>query len=150
MLNGRKAVLYKLNEVPLRILDRLASARPHSAFSTLLRDGKTYQTVTEDAGHLRPWITWPTLHRGVTTQQHEIYGFGQELKEIDREFPPIWSFLPASGCKVGLFGSLHGYPVPSKFHDYPFYVPDTFAAGSAVLVSAVTADTWLFHTAFPL
>ena len=80
-------------------------------------------------GFLSPWITWPTLHRGVTNQQHEIYDFGQQLEQVNREFPPIWSLLADAGRKVGLFGSLHSYPVPRNLDNYAFYVPDTFAAG---------------------
>ena len=32
--------------------------------------------------------------------------------------------------KVGLFGSLHTYPIPENDESFSFYVPDTFAAGS--------------------
>ena len=31
--------------------------------------------------------------------------------------------------RVGLFGSLHSYPLPEDVRDYAFYVPDVFAAG---------------------
>jgi hypothetical protein len=59
-----------------------------------------------------------------------ISDFGQELAEINHEYPPIWELLARSGKKVGLFGSLHSYPLPENVErDYAFYVPDTFAAG---------------------
>jgi hypothetical protein len=129
MLSHKKIIFYELNEVPLRILDWFVSRQPKSALADLLRHGRTYQTYTEDAGHLSPWITWPTLHRGVTNQHHEIYDFGQNLKHVNNVYPPIWTILAEAGRRVGIFGSLHSYPVPTNLDNYAFYVPDTFAAG---------------------
>lgn len=130
MFGGKRLVFYELNEVPLRILNWFASEFPASAVAQLMRRSRVFETVTEDHGHLSPWITWPTLHRGVTNQQHTIFDFGQELQDINAEFPPLWDILARSGRKVGLFGSLHSYPLPDNLTDgYSFYVPDTFAAG---------------------
>lgn len=125
----RKVILYELNEVPPRVLDLVVGRDPHGSLARLLGEASVYRTVTEDQGHLSPWITWPTLHRGVINADHEIYDFGQDLTEVDREFPPIWRLLARNGVKVGMFGSLHSYPLPDDSASYAFYVPDTFAAG---------------------
>mgnify|MGYP000280093472 CR=1 FL=1 len=58
-------VLFEMNEVPLAILDHYAEARPASALAGLLREGRVYRTMSEDVGHLSPWATWPSVHRGV-------------------------------------------------------------------------------------
>ena len=129
MLLGRKVVFYELNEVPLRIIDWFAAANPKSTLAKLVQHGRIYRTFTEDSGHLSPWITWPTLHRGVTNQQHEIYDFGQALDDVNCEYPPLWMLLADAGRRVGVFGSLHSYPLPVDLANYAFYVPDTFAAG---------------------
>lgn len=130
MLSDRKLIVYELNEVPLRIIDWYVAANPDSTLAKLVKTGRVYQTFTEDVGHLSPWITWPTLHRGVTNQQHEIYDFGQSLDDVNREYPPLWTLLADAGRRVGVFGSLHSYPLPADLASYAFYVPDTFAAGS--------------------
>ncbi len=59
--------LFELNEVPLRIYRHYAERHPRSAVAKLLAHGRRWETVSEDEGHLSPWVTWPTLHRGVPT-----------------------------------------------------------------------------------
>ncbi|HKX91939.1 MAG TPA: hypothetical protein VJM15_05880 [Sphingomicrobium sp.] len=129
MTDRRAFVLFELNEVPLRVVRHFADRNPGSAFARILRAGQRWDTRTPDQGHLSPWITWPTLHRGVSSAQHHIVALGQDVAETDRHFPPVWSLLAASGRRVGVFGSLHSYPLPANLEPYDFYVPDTFAAG---------------------
>lgn len=129
MLERRKIVFYELNEVPWRIFDHFARLRPGSHVGRLRRDAAAYETVAEDVGHLSPWVTWPTLHRGVTNADHRISDFGQDLAAVDREFPPLWQILAGHGVRMGVFGTLHTYPMPADLGGYDYFVPDTFAAG---------------------
>lgn len=128
-MKQRKIIFYELNEVPYRIFNHFAQVMPDSSLSTLCNQARRYETYAEDSGHLSPWITWPTLHRGVANDDHEISDFGMDLRHVDKEFPPLWKILSQSGVKVGIFGSLHTYPLPENVADYAFYVPDTFSAG---------------------
>jgi hypothetical protein len=125
----RRFVLFELNEVPLRVGRHFAERHPRSAFARMLAQGRAWTTFTPDEGHLSPWVTWPTLHRGVPNHQHHIVALGQQVGEIDRRFPPVWQLLASAGRRVGMFGSLHSYPPPADLKNYDFYVPDTFAAG---------------------
>jgi hypothetical protein len=129
MAGNRRFILFELNEVPLRVVRYYADRNPGSAFNKLLARGRHWTTVTPDQGHLSPWITWPTLHRGVSSAEHGIGALGQDVSAADRKFPPVWSILAAAGRRVGMFGSLHSYPPPADLGGYDFYVPDTFAAG---------------------
>lgn len=126
----KRIVLLELNEVPFRVIDAFRRWRPQSCLARLAPRMRELVTVTEDAGHLTPWSTWPTLHRGVTNERHCIGHFGQPLADIDREFPPVWDLLARAGVRTGVFGSLHSYPQPDDLSGYAFHVPDTFAAGS--------------------
>lgn len=128
-MQGKKLILYELNEVPFRILDHFAALRPESALARLAARARRYETSSEDSGHLSPWVTWPTLHRGVTNLEHEISHFGQDLRAANAAFPPLWELLARSGVTAGVFGSLHSYPLPTDLDGYAFLVPDTFAAG---------------------
>ena len=129
IVNNRKFVLFELNEVPLRVVHHFTRSNPRSAFAKMLSAGKTWETVTPDEGHLSPWITWPTLHRGVPNSEHHVVALGQDVGETDARYPPVWQLLAQAGRRVGLFGSLHSYPPPVDLDPYAFYVPDTFAAG---------------------
>lgn len=133
-----KIILFELNEVPFRIIDNFVQWRPESYLARVLPLCKTFDTFAEDSGHLSPWKTWPTLHRGVVADKHLINDFGQDLSAVDAEFPPVWQRLVAAGVPTGIFGSLHTYPMPSNIGNYSFYVPDTFAAGSECFPQALS------------
>ena len=122
-------IVYELNEVPRRLFDFYADALPHSAFAKLRRHCKLFETLTADVGSLSPWITWPTMHRGVSNVDHEISELGQTLTKVNEEFPNVYNILAQKGIKVGVFGSLQSYPLPVNLDNFCFYVPDTFAAG---------------------
>ena len=129
MAAKRRFILFELNEVPLRVVRHYAHNQPGSAFAKMLEAGRHWTTVTPDEGHLSPWVTWPTLHRGVPSNRHHIIALGQDVGDMDRTYPPVWQLLAKAGRRVGLFGSLHSYPPPKNAAQYAFYLPDTFAAG---------------------
>lgn len=124
-----KIILFELNEVPVKILNQYIKLRPKSALASLVKESRKFESFTENKGHLSPWNTWPTLHRGVTNEKHFIHDFGQNLHEVDKEYAPIWELLSQQGISVGMFGSLHSYPLPEQLNNYKFYVPDVFASG---------------------
>jgi len=134
----RKIVLYELNEVPWRVFDQFAAWRPTSHLARLLPVMRRFGTFAEDRSDLSPWITWPTLHRGVTDESHGILSFGQDLTAVDREYPPIWELLARAGVSVGVYGSLHTYPLPPAVERYRFFIPDAFATGAECFPEAVS------------
>jgi hypothetical protein len=125
----RRIILYELNEVPFRVLDWYCRRHPGSAFARILPDCAQYETRTEDQGHLSPWITWPSLHRGVSGAEHGIQELGQDTAEVDRRCPPLWMLVARQGLKAGVCGSLHSYPLPRDLSGYSFFIPDVFAWG---------------------
>lgn len=127
--NGKKIVLLEVNEIPRRIIDDFVDENPKSALAAIYPDVHKYETIAEDA-ELSPWVTWPSVHRGVDDRVHGISNFGQELQALDAEYPPIWKLAASAGKKVGVFGSLHTYPLPEKLDKYSFFVPDFFAWGN--------------------
>ena len=130
----RRVLQLELNEVPFRILDDFASEHPRSHIAKLLPRASQFQTRAADDpagiphGVLSPWITWPTVHRGVEHARHGVTHLGQDLTEVDRLFPPIWRLLTEAGVQSAVFGALHTHPLPENVERYAFYVPDTFAA----------------------
>src|SRR5205807_9814354 len=89
-----------------------------------------YETRSRDV-ELHPWVTWPTVHRGVTDTTHGITHLGQALSDTNHIYPPVWQILAQHGICSGIFGSLQSYPVPSNTTGYAFYVPDMFSPCAA-------------------
>ena len=125
-----KIIFFELNEVPYKVIHHFCKLYPESNLAKILSNGRKYETYAEDMGHLSPWVTWPTVHRGITNEKHYIADFGQDLAEQEKQYPDIWDMIAKNRVKVGLFGSLHTYPLPKDMENFFFYVPDTFAAGS--------------------
>ena len=138
----KKIILFELNEVPWRIINDYIFNHPDSAIARISSCANLYETVAEDS-ELSPWITWPSLHRGISDKQHTISNFGQCLDEIDKAYPPIWKIVANNGNQVGVFGSLHTHPLPSDLSNYAFHIPDVFAAGSECFPKSVEAyQSW--------
>lgn len=123
----RKIVFLEANEIPWRILDFYIAQHPESRLAELVPSCHRYETVAADTCPLSPWITWPTLHRGVNNEAHSILHFGQDLSQADAKFPPIWQLLMESGVQTGVFGPMHSSPLPENAERYDFFLPDTFA-----------------------
>lgn len=120
--------MFELNEVPWEILDDFVASDPRSGLARVLRRSQCFTTIAADRGHLSPWTTWPTLHRGVNDEKHMIAAFGQSRKRADRRFPPLWTLLHEAGVSVGVCGNLHTYPPPEDLSSYAFWLPDAFAS----------------------
>ncbi len=133
----KKIILFELNEVPVKIFEFFLKNNPNSTFAKIRQKLKKFETLTADIGALSPWVTWPTVHRGVSNDKHYISDFGENLYEKDKEFPPVWKILARNGVPVGLFGSLHSYPLPVDLNNYKFFIPDTFAAGAECFPQSV-------------
>lgn len=117
-----KVILYELNEVPWRVIDTFVERFPDSTLASTLKESLQYTTITKDSGELHPWTTWPTLHRGVYNDTHDIRFINQTIKT---PYKPTWEFLAAHKVSTGVFGSLQSWPIPKA--DYSFYIPDTFS-----------------------
>ncbi len=133
-----RIIFFELNEVPRRIVEEFCDWRPHSHLARHLRGAERYDTHAVDAGHLSPWVTWPTVHRGVDNTRHGIADFGQPLEEVNACYPTLWSMIADAGAEVGVFGSLHSELAPLN-RQPAFYVPDTFAAGSECFPKQLSA-----------
>lgn len=120
-----KIIVYELNELPWRVLDRYLSEAPNGPFARLVSESAAYTTITPDEGELSPWITWPTLHRGVDSSIHGLKFLNQD-KSCSSQWPPIWEILQHNGITTGVFGSLQSFP-PANSNMSLFHIPDTFS-----------------------
>ena len=95
-------IVYELNEVPKRLFEFYGDLYPDSAFSKLRSRSKLFETHAADIGSLSPWITWPTMHRGVSNVDHGISDLGQDLTEVNKDFPNVFNHLVRHDVKVGV------------------------------------------------
>ena len=123
-----KILVYELNEVPWRVVDFYLKRRPNAFMHQYIEGASCLTTYTVDSGELHPWSTWPTMHRGVANDLHQIRYINQD-KRCGDETPPMWELMVSQGKSVGLCGSLQSYP-PIRNPLVFFHIPDTFALGA--------------------
>ncbi len=128
MMKIPKIVIYELNEVPIKLIDLYIKRYPLSSFGELKKNGVLLETITKDNGELHPWSTWPTVHRGVYNDRHNIRFINQDLAN-SKKYKPIWEILIENNLTIGIFGSLQSYP-PLIGKYVKFYLPDTFSPSS--------------------
>ena len=122
----KKIICLELNEVPNEIMIEIISKIQLKKFRY---DFNYIPTITLDDKHLHPWVTWSSVHRGVSHSKHGISDINQECDLQDKKYPTIMSELSEKGYKVGVFGSMHSGRVPtSEFHKYAFFVPEAFSS----------------------
>lgn len=122
----RKVLLLELNEINWRVIDKIVA--DHGAdylpnFAKLKREGAWgTQSAVERAQLLDPWVTWVTLHTGVSPAVHGAAVLEQEHDTITAK--RTWHYATEAGRSVGVFGSVSAFP-PSPVQG--FMVPGPFA-----------------------
>lgn len=91
-------------------------------------------SVSNDEGELSPWVTWPSLHRGMNNTEHNVLNLGQDVKSF--KGTPIWEEYRKLGLSIGLMGPLQSWP-PQNPGELGFYVPDTFAHDESCLPASL-------------
>lgn len=128
MADARKVLLLEFNEINWHVIDKLLASRgaeflPHLA---QLRERGSWgvQTAVERPPLLDPWITWVTLHTGVSPATHKASVLEQKGQTIQAK--RSWHYVSEAGRTVGVFGSISAYPPPAL---NGFVVPGPFAPG---------------------
>ena len=129
MNKTRKVLLLEFNEINWHVIDKLLAGKGKAFLPNLGRlraEGTTgVQTAVERPPLLDPWITWVTLHTGVSPNVHGASVLEQKGETIRAK--RTWQYASEAGRSVGVFGSISSYP-PAPVDG--FMVPGPFAPGN--------------------
>jgi hypothetical protein len=117
-------LLLEINEVPWRLLDHYADRPAFRNIHRFLEGSHQFTSRAVDSGELSPWVTWPTLHRGMNNEQHGIKNLGQDPSSFRGK--AIWEEIREAGGSIGICGSMQSWPAKEPGQG-GFYIPDTFA-----------------------
>ncbi|MGA2552679.1 MAG: alkaline phosphatase family protein [Burkholderiaceae bacterium] len=127
-MGRRKVILLELNEINWPVVDRLVAQHGASYlpnFDRLRKQGTwATQIADERPPHLDPWITWVTLHTGVSREVHGASVLEQDSATLSAK--RTWDYAAEAGRSVGVFGSISAYP-PRPVRG--FMIPGPFAPG---------------------
>ncbi len=125
-MKAHKVLLLEFNEINWMVIDRLLELHGPQFLPNFvrLRQQGTWATplAQEEPPHLDPWITWVTLHTGVSREVHGAAVLEQDGGTINAR--RVWDYAVEAGRSIGIFASIGAYPpkpVPG------FVVPGPFA-----------------------
>ena len=125
-MNRKKVLLLEFNEINWHVIDKLIAARGRSFLPNFVRlreqGAWALQSAVERPPLLDPWVTWVTLHTGVSPAVHGASVLEQDAQTIKAK--RTWDYVIEAGRSVGIFGSISAFPPqPVK----GFMVPGPFA-----------------------
>jgi hypothetical protein len=121
----RPLLVLEINEIPWRVIDLYSHDKRYSAINDFFSRALTFTTFTVDKpGMMDPWVTWPSLHRGMSNTSHNVKNLGQDPTTF--KGVPIWEEFRNLGHSIGICGSMQSWP-PLDPGPGGFYIPDTFA-----------------------
>lgn len=126
MATKQKVLLLEFNEINWTVIDRLIEERGAKFLPNFVRlrqqGAWALQSAVERPPLLDPWITWVTLHTGVSPSVHGASVLEQDSETITAK--RTWQYVAEAGRSVGVFGSVSAYPpLPLR----GFMVPGPFA-----------------------
>lgn len=126
-MSNHPLVLLEINEVPWRLIDRYRFQQGFPNIKSFFEQADCFTTRAVDTGELSPWVTWPTLHRGMNNEAHNIRHLGQDPNTF--RGTSIWEEFRRAGDSIGVCGAMQSWP-PIDPGVNGFFVPDTFAHDS--------------------
>jgi predicted AlkP superfamily phosphohydrolase/phosphomutase len=128
MTTSTKVLLLEFNEISWSVIDRLLAERGEGFLPNIcrLRNQGSWGTsvALEQPPLLDPWVTWVTVHTGVSQAVHGAKVLEQDAATVGAK--RSWEYAAEAGHSIGVFGSIGAYPPPQV---NGFVVPGPFAPG---------------------
>ena len=128
-----KLIIFEVNEVPRKVLELHAIARPDSNLAQKLSEGSYFETRAHDLEEslLYPSQAWASLNTGKPFSEHKIKWFSDPKRFEDF----FWHQAMRSGLKVALVGSPHTSPAKNieGVENFNVFIPDFFAEDECAL-----------------
>lgn len=114
----RKLILVALNEINFDIARAYFKPLGLQALQALI-DGHGVRTRAEDKyDHLEPWIQWPSVHTGLSADEHRIFRLGDV---VHSSTPQMFEVLEARGLRVGCISAMNA---ANRMREPAYFVPD--------------------------
>ena len=109
----------QLNEINFDYIDRYIEMGYLPNFKSLFENHGYVETTSETEHHLaNPWIQWPTVHTGLSYDEHQVFRLGDIVKT---KHPMIYEVLEENGISIG---ALAAFNAKNTTKNPKFFVPD--------------------------
>lgn len=116
----RKLILVELNEINFDLVGEYIQARParFPALRRLLTNARIRSTAEHEYDKLEPWIQWPSVHSGMSYEEHRIFRLGDV---VGSGVPQVFERLEGAGYSVG---SLLAMNAENRLVKPAYFLPD--------------------------
>ncbi|MBC5798942.1 MAG: hypothetical protein GIW94_03050 [Candidatus Eremiobacteraeota bacterium] len=98
-------ILIEFNELSPRLLERFMAAGKLPNFGKFYAESTVFVTdAREQVSNLEPWIQWPTVHSGLSYDEHRVFHLGDGRNQTRKYVAEI---LSDAGIRAGVFGSMN-------------------------------------------
>jgi hypothetical protein len=114
----RKLIFIELNEINFDIAAQYVARGDFPSLKKLL-DGPSIRTRAEDSYEkLEPWIQWPSVHCGMTADEHGIFRLGDIVHST---VPQFFEKVEAMGIPVGVVSAMNA---ANRLQRPLYFIPD--------------------------
>jgi hypothetical protein len=135
-----RLILVELNEINFDIVDRYLDDKPAAfpAFRKLVSGPRVRTTSEREYENLEPWIQWPSVHSGLSLEEHRVFRLGDMAS---RDVPQVFEQLERAGFRVGAISAMNA---ANRLQNPAYFIPDPWTCTpsdgtwwSRVLTSAI-------------
>ena len=118
-----KLILIELNEINFDIVKKyISKGEPLKSFEKIINTNLQTTQAENSYDNLEPWIQWPSVHTGLSFEEHEVFRLGDIVKcEADQIFEKIES----AGYRVGSISAMNA---SNKLQNPSYFIPDPWTA----------------------
>jgi hypothetical protein len=115
----KKLILLELNEINFDVVKKyIASGATLPGFKRLIDEGLITTTCESSYSLLEPWIQWPSVHMGLSYEEHKLFRLGDV---VNSEIPQIFEEVESLGYSVGAISPMNA---ENRLQNAAYFIPD--------------------------
>lgn len=116
----KKLILLELNEINFDIVQSyIKSGLKLPSFERILSNGLNETSSEPIYENIEPWIQWPSVHLGLSYDEHKIFRLGDIVKNDKRK--QIFEKIEENGFSVGAVSPMNA---SNKLKNPSYFIPD--------------------------
>jgi hypothetical protein len=113
-----RLILVELNELNFDVISRYLASENLPGFSRLMSWGQVKTTSEQSYESLEPWIQWPSVHCGMTAEEHSVFRLGDI---VNSDAPQIFELLEQRKLRVGAISAMNA---ANRLREPAYFIPD--------------------------
>lgn len=115
----KHVIFIELNEINFDYVKRYIDAGEKlSGFQRIIEGGMICTSSENEYKNLEPWIQWPSVHTGLTFDQHQIFRLGDS---VNKDIEQFFEVIESAGFSVGAVSPMNA---KNSLTNPDYFIPD--------------------------